>query len=213
MEQESCICEKTRAATLDFDAAVDRFYEVLYRFAFGLTGKASDAADLTQDTFHTLLLKSGQIRDPRKLKGWLFSTLYRRFLVKCRRIRRFPEVNLEDTVGELPVIDADAVDRCDTNALLATLQSLEEKYRAPLVLHYLQELSYREIAGVLSIPIGTVMSRLSRGKDLLRHRLRSAWKSEVTTAPVEVLQPKAPLASGSFFSDKRSFASEPAWGV
>ncbi|MCL4181469.1 MAG: sigma-70 family RNA polymerase sigma factor [Verrucomicrobia bacterium] len=69
---------------LDYDAIVDQFYEGLYRFALGLSGKASDAADLTQETYHILLVKGDRIRDPNRVKSWLFTTLYREFLRRRR---------------------------------------------------------------------------------------------------------------------------------
>ncbi len=59
----------TPAAALDYDAAVEQFYESLYRFAFGLTGNESDAADLTQESYLALLVKGGQIRDHLKTKS------------------------------------------------------------------------------------------------------------------------------------------------
>ncbi len=158
---------------VDYDLAVEQFYEPLHRFAVGLSGSASDAADLTQETYRVLLLKSGQIRDPQKVKSWLFTTLYREFLGQRRHARRFPDVTLDDADGELPDISATHAEDADANVVISALQTLEEKYRAPLVLFYLQDLSYKEIADVLAIPIGTVMSRLSRGKDLLRHCLET----------------------------------------
>lgn len=165
--------EENGASTvaIDYEAAVEQFYQPLYRFGLGLAGNPADAADLTQETFRVLLLKAGQIREPQKLKSWLFTTLYRRFLVTFRHLRRFPEVNFEEAESELPAINA--VEHLDSTAVMSALQALEEKYRTPLVMFYLQELSYREIASVVGIPIGTVMSRLSRGKQILRHRLEA----------------------------------------
>lgn len=159
------------AFELDYDQAVDHFYEPLYRFAFGLTGSEEDAADLTQEAYQALLVKGGQIRDVRKLKGWLFTTLYRKFLGQRRHRTRFPEVQVETVEWELPVLESGTEETVDGNAAVAALQTLDEKYRAPLVLFYLQDLSYREVAAVLGVPIGTIMSRLARGKVLLRKRL------------------------------------------
>lgn len=159
------------AAGVDYDQAVEQFYEPLYKFAFGLTGCESDAADLAQDTYQVLLVKGGQIRDAQKLKSWLFTTLYRKFLGQRRHNTRFPEVQAEYAEWELPAVDAGVEDRLDAKAVVGAVQSLEEKYRAPLVLFYLQELSYHEIAEILGLPIGTIMSRLSRGKEILRKKL------------------------------------------
>lgn len=158
-------------AALDYDRAVEEFYQPLYKFAFGLTGKESDAADLTQDAYQVLLTKGGQIRDAAKLKSWLFTTLYRKFLIRHRHNTRFPEVQVEAADWELPAVDANVNDHLDAQTVLAALQALEEKYRAPLVLYYLEDHSYREIATTLDLPVGTIMSRLSRGKAMLRQQL------------------------------------------
>jgi RNA polymerase sigma-70 factor (ECF subfamily) len=169
--EQSASGDPAPAAGVDYDWAVEQFYETLYKFAFGLSGNESDAADLTQDTYRVLLTKGGQIRDGQKLKRWLFTTLYRKFLGQRRHNTRFPEVQVETAEWEFPAIDSSADERVDANGVVAALQTLDEKFRAPLVLFYLQELSYREIAAVLDIPIGTIMSRLARGKEILRKRL------------------------------------------
>lgn len=192
-------------AGFEYDRAVEQYYEPLYRFAFGLFGNASDAADLTQETYQVLLVKGGQIRDGRKLKSWLFTTLYRKFLGQRRHNARFPEVPVETVVWELPTVDSGMDESVDGNAAVAALQTLDEKYRAPLVLFYLQGFSYREIAAVLAVPIGTIMSRLSRGKDQLRQRLEPGMdKPGSVPVPFTVCPPpkgQQPVERTSLFSN------------
>lgn len=162
----------TTVAGVDYDWAVEQFYEALYRFAYGLAGNESDAADLTQDTYHVLLTRGGEIRDPRKVKSWLFTTLYRQFLGRRRHAVRFPETTVESAEWELPSITPRHTDHLDGAFVIALLQQLDEIYRAPLILFYLEGLAYKEMAVVLNLPIGTIMSRLSRGKEILRSRLQ-----------------------------------------
>jgi RNA polymerase sigma-70 factor (ECF subfamily) len=156
-----------------FEQAVTSCYEPLYRFALGLSRSEADAADLTQRAFERFGEKSGALRDPSKVKTWLFTTLYRDFLQQRRHATRFPESeideSIESTVAELPRADVIA----DANAAVAALRRLEEPFRSALILFYLQEHSYREIAEILDVPIGTVMSRLARGKEMLREQLVS----------------------------------------
>ncbi len=165
--------EAEPATAVDYDWAVEQFYEALYKFAFGLAGSESDAADLTQDTYRVLLTKGDAIRDSRKVKSWLFTTLYRQFLGRRRHATRFPETPVESAEWELPTITPQHAEALDGSLVVAALQQLEEKYRAPLAMFYLEELSYKEMAEVLGLSIGTIMSRLSRGKDILRRRLQA----------------------------------------
>lgn len=180
MNVDNLLDKVTPTAALDFDAVVEEFYEALYQFAFSLSRSASDAADLTQETYRVFLLKAEQIRDPRKIKSWLFTTLYREFLKGRHRLSRFPEVELEEAADELPVVTPSEVDKMGGALVLAALESVEDKYRAPIALFYLDNLSYREIAEVLNLPIGTVMSRLSRGKLVLRQKLSAIFAAEAT---------------------------------
>jgi RNA polymerase sigma-70 factor (ECF subfamily) len=168
------------AAGVDYDWAVDQFYDALYKFAFGLAGSESDAADLTQDTYRVLLTKGDAIRDARKVKSWLFTTLYRQFLGRRRHATRFPEMPVDSAEWELPTITPQHADALDGSLVVGALQQLEEKYRAPLALFYLEELSYKEMAEVLGIPIGTIMSRMSRGKEMLRRRLQAPSPTAVS---------------------------------
>jgi len=160
--------------TLDpqsFEDIVSSYYESLYRFAFSLARSEADARDLTQETFHQLGAKAGQLRDASKAKSWLFTTLYRSFVDTRRRSSRHPEVDSTAVEHELPSLEPEAPGKLDAAAALAALGRLDETYRVPLALFYLEDHSYLEIAGILGIPIGTVMSRLSRGRALLRELL------------------------------------------
>jgi RNA polymerase sigma-70 factor, ECF subfamily len=156
----------------DFQQLVDRQYAPLYRFALSLAKSETDAADLTQQTFFLWASKGDQLRDRSKAKAWLFTTLYREFLSRCRHEIRFPKVELED-VREEEISISPNVNILDSTSAIEALHEVEEPFRAPLTLFYLQQFSYREIADILEVPIGTVMSRLSRGKALLRERLAS----------------------------------------
>jgi RNA polymerase sigma-70 factor, ECF subfamily len=169
----------------DFEQLVNRHYMALYRFALTLAKSEADAADLTQQTFFLWASKGHQLRDDSKAKAWLFTTLYREFLNRRRHEVRFPKVELEEAREEEMSISPNVI-KFDSATVLQALCEVEEPFRAPLTLFYLNEFSYQEIADVLDVPIGTVMSRLSRGKAQLRERLLS--KEEVLGNKVVALQ-------------------------
>jgi RNA polymerase sigma-70 factor (ECF subfamily) len=170
---------------IDFQQLVDQQYAPLYRFALALAKSEADAADLTQQTFFLWASKGHQLRDSSKAKAWLYTTLYREFLNRRRHEVRFPKVELEEVREEEMSILPD-IDALDGALVLEALCDVEEPFRAPLTLFYLQQFTYYEIADVLEVPIGTVMSRLSRGKAQLRERLLS--KEEVLGNKVIALQ-------------------------
>src|SRR5262245_35084926 len=156
---------------LDYEQVVTLHHESVYRFAYSLAGNPDDAAELTQEAYVRLLNKSLQLRDQRKVKAWLCTTLYRIFLGWKHRENRFRHIEVFSAENELPPLTPEIADQLDGEMAMDAALDLEEHFRVPLVLHYLQCLSYQEIAEVLNVPIGTVMSRLSRGKDILRQRL------------------------------------------
>jgi RNA polymerase sigma-70 factor (ECF subfamily) len=146
----------------DFEGLVTRHYGPLYQFAFSLTRAEADACDLTQQTFYVWATKGNQLRDPSKVKTWLFTTLHRLFLESRRRQTRFPHQDLETAAGDLPEV-APALGHHDGAQVLQALAKVEEPYQAPVALFYLEDLAYKDIAEVLNVPLGTVKSRLARG--------------------------------------------------
>jgi RNA polymerase sigma-70 factor, ECF subfamily len=169
----------------EFEQLVDQQYAALYRFALSLARSEADAADLTQQTFFLWASKGEQLRDSSKAKSWLFTTLYREFLNRRRHEVRFPKVELHDAPEEAVSIMPN-VNAFDGVSIMKALNEVEEPFRAALTLFYLQQFSYQEIADILGVPIGTVMSRLSRGKAQLREQLLS--KQEVLGNKVIALQ-------------------------
>jgi RNA polymerase sigma-70 factor (ECF subfamily) len=157
-----------------FEGVVERYYEPLYKFAFSLSRTEADACDLTQQTFYIWATKGHQLADVTKTKTWLFTTLHRAFLQKRRRETRFPHHELVETDADLPftlpVIAADL----DASHALEALSRVDEIYQAPVALFYLEDCSYKEIAEVLDVPIGTVKSRLARGLSQLKKLLTTA---------------------------------------
>jgi len=155
---------------MDFQELVDANHGALYRFALSLTKSEDRAADLVQQTFYRWAAKGKELRDPSRAKSWLFTTLYREFIKARHHESLFAQVDLSDVPEGITDVDL-IPEEVDSAAVREILFSFEEIYRAPLVLFYLNQLSYREIAEALGIPIGTVMSRISRGKARLRRCL------------------------------------------
>lgn len=158
----------------DFESLVACYYKPLYQFAFSLAHDEAEACDLTQQTFCIWAAKGHQLRNPSKVKTWLFTTLHREFLGSRRRQTRFPQVELEQAAPELPAVAPAAVSQLDVGRLLEALARLDEIYRAPVALFYLQDHSYNEIAEILTVPLGTVKSRLARGLGQLQQLLADA---------------------------------------
>jgi RNA polymerase sigma-70 factor (ECF subfamily) len=141
----------------------------LRRYAFALTGSRFEAEDLVQDTLARAVAAASSFRSGDNLRGWLFTIMHNAF-VSGVRARRAAECALSDTVPE-PSQAATQLDRLEVRDVLAALARLPEAQRAALVLIALEEFSYREAAQVLGIPLGTLMSRLARGREALRRAM------------------------------------------
>ena len=168
----------------EFEELVDQHYQALYRFGFSLTRNPDRAADLVQQTFVIWAQKGHQLKDRSKAKTWLFTTLYREYLGIARRSQRSPEMEISEAEHGLPHNEENLGRRMDAQRAVTLLGELDDIFRAPLTLFYLQQHSYKEIARILGVPIGTVMSRISRGKDQLRRKM-NAESAEVATRIVE----------------------------
>lgn len=169
----------------ELEGLVSDHYANLYRFALSLAHNETEAADLTQQTYYRLASRGEQVRDPSRVKSWLYTTLYREFLALRRHTNRFIGGETEEILSNRPALSPEAAASADAALVMESLQQVNEVFRAPLALFYIEDLSYREIAEILKIPIGTVMSRLARGKAELRANL--SINLERKSAPPNVI--------------------------
>lgn len=167
----------------EFEKLVDLYYRDLYRFGFSLTRSEADAADLTQQTFYIWARKGHQLRTLANVKGWLFTTLHREFLQTRRRQERISDEPLSEIIDEITTAPADAISKIDIYTMLELFDQIDQNYRTPLVLYYMEDLSYKEIAEMLEIPLGTVQSRIARGKMRLHKLLTRETASKKTEEP------------------------------
>ena len=173
----------------EFQSLVDEHYQALYRFAYSLAKNPDRASDLVQQTFCIWAQKNAQLKDRSKAKTWLFTTLYREQLSYSRRNTKFPEQDIADLDYQLSEDQKDSGRVLDGQRAIALLNALDETYRAPLSLFFMQQHSYKEIAEILDIPMGTVMSRIARGKKQLRERMEKA-SSTAQVVPIQQFQAK-----------------------
>lgn len=176
--QQSYNSDAGAPGELEFENLVELQYAALYRFALSLARTEDEAGDLTQETFRIWAKKGHQLQDISKAKSWLFTTLHRLFLERQRRIKRFPHFELEEVAGELPVLGSEPASRLDAQQIVQLLDRIDPRLQAAVVLFYLEDYSYQEIANVLSIPLGTVKSRIARGLTQLKQLVRR-WPHEV----------------------------------
>ena len=157
-----------------FDEWVRQYHRLLFGIAYWWTGSRADAEELTQEAFYQAYRSRSSLRDVEAAKGWLVGILRHCYAQMNRKGHLRAEVPLDDLA-----IENEGPDPLDPEilALRRSLERLDDRHRLPVVLFYFQDLSYREISQALDLPIGTVMSRLSRAKRFLHDSLLSPQKS------------------------------------
>jgi RNA polymerase sigma factor (sigma-70 family) len=167
-----------RSAELDrptWDQIVNDHSARVYRLAYRLTGNRHDAEDLTQEVF-VRVFRSLHTYTPGTMEGWLHRITTNLFLDQARRKQRIRFDALSDEAAgrlpsALPTPDAAQLDRMFDADVEAALASLAPSFRAAVVLCDVEGLSYEEIADVLGLKLGTVRSRIHRGRAQLRSAL------------------------------------------
>ncbi|HAY80987.1 MAG TPA: RNA polymerase subunit sigma-70 [Planctomycetaceae bacterium] len=156
----------------DFDALVDEHGPAMYRIAYRMIGDRHEAEDVVQETFRSAWRSRGRFQSGRSPRAWLAAILRRRVVDHWRR-RPAPKPTADEGVltGSVPAEDPLANEF--TDEMQSALGQLPEQLRETLLLVVVGELTHQEVADLLDLPLGTVLSRVSRARTRLRDYLLS----------------------------------------
>ena len=152
----------------------------LYNVALKYMGNQYDAEDLVQETMYAAFRNFGQLREESKCRSWLFAILRSNFLREKRQSVKRPLLSKNDTYLEVlegvaqSDICRDYEKKSESKAVRQCLEQLPEKYKTVLILFFLEDMSYQDISETIDVPIGTVMSRLSRAKQQMKKEMLRA---------------------------------------
>jgi len=160
----------TRRSFAEFGEALEQQIPALRRYAFALTRERTEADDLVQDCLERALSRWRLQRSDNDLRPWLFAILRNLFIDRMRAARRRPQTTpITEALETQRSLSQDGI--ANVHDVLGALDRLPEEQRSLLLLVGVEELTYDEAARALALPVGTVMSRLSRARAALREAI------------------------------------------
>ena len=150
----------------EFTRAVLEYESTLYRVAKSMLGSEADCADAAQNALLRAWEKQHTLRDTAYFKTWLTRILINECRAILRQRARYAPLEAEIAEGEIAPEGG--------GELYEAVMGLDEKYRLPVVLHYIEGFKTAEIAAMLRLPEGTVKTRLRRAREILREELEGA---------------------------------------
>jgi RNA polymerase sigma factor (sigma-70 family) len=165
-----------------FEELVTPLFDSLYNFACWLVRNQNDAEDLVQETYLKAFRNFASFQPGTNFRAWIFRILKNTFLGSCSKLERrmtFAIDSEEDLPATCTTPESLLIERSDVSAVRCALEQLPVIFREVILLCDVEDASYAEIADILSIPIGTVMSRLARARKMVRESLRTAPSAPV----------------------------------
>jgi RNA polymerase sigma-70 factor, ECF subfamily len=167
-------------ALAGFEELAMPLFDSLYNFARWIAHGSDDAEDLVQETYLKALRSFASFQPGTNFRAWMFRILRNTFLSSRTKFeRRMTETLDSEEDGPEPAVETETpetilINRCNSQLVQRAIDDLPVHYRETLLLCEVEEMSYQEIAEILSIPLGTVMSRLARARKAVRESLRGA---------------------------------------
>ncbi len=162
-----------------FEELAMPLFDSLYNFARWLVHSSNDAEDLVQETYLKALRSFASFQPGTNFRAWMFQILKNTFLSSCSKLERRMTVAMDsEEAGPELAVDTETpetilMNRSNSQLVQRAIDDLPVHYRETLLLCEVEEMSYQEIAEILSIPIGTVMSRLARARKAVREIVHS----------------------------------------
>jgi RNA polymerase sigma factor (sigma-70 family) len=174
-----------------FEELAMPLFDSLYNFARWLVHNQNDAGDLVQEAYLKALRSFASFQPGTNFRAWMFKILKNTFLSSCSNVERRMTVAM-DSEEDLPVLSASSVTpesvligRYDNDAVRCAIEQLPIIFREVILLCDVEDASYREIAEILSIPMGTVMSRLARARKAVRESLRGTPDAPISAEAMQ----------------------------
>ena len=178
---EALLADSLDGNMVAFDLLVDRYYDRIYGYLYRFLKDSDMAEDLLQETFLRVWRKRAEFRNIASFSTWIYTIAGNLARSEWRRRKRWrmlrlgPSDNEDEPEYELPdegaIPDRVVENRMAAAELLEEVARLPERYRQVVILRDIQEMSYEEIAGIVQVPVGTVKSRLNRGRLILQEKL------------------------------------------
>ena len=181
-----------------FESQALQYMDQLYAAAMRMTRNPADAADLVQETYVKAYQAFGQFQQGTNLKAWLYRIQTNTFINIYRKNQRNPYQGTIDDLEDWQLggaesmtqststrsAEAEAIDHLPDNAVKEALQAVPEDFRMAVYFADVEGFSYQEIADIMKTPVGTVMSRLHRGRRMLRDLLADYARDRGIAVPV-----------------------------
>lgn len=158
--------QKETVYKADAAVAFESYSDMVYRLAFLRTGNIADADDIMSNVFLRLVRNTSKIKSEEHLKAWLI-----RATINCSNTF----FKAKRRINQVRITEVDAVYEMEENSVLPAVLKLPDHQKTVIYMHYFEGYSVEEIANILSVAVGTVKSRLSRGREALKNTLKGEF--------------------------------------